>query len=59
LTATLPPRRELAFMATIDMDPSEVRMIRESTVRPNIRYSVITYDGEMETLRHIINGKLA
>jgi superfamily II DNA helicase RecQ len=34
-------------------------MIRESTVRPNIRYSVITYNGEMETLRHIINGKLA
>ena len=34
-------------------------MIRESTVRPNIRYSVITYDGEVETLRHIINGKLA
>jgi superfamily II DNA helicase RecQ len=59
LTATLPPRREPAFMATMDMDPSEVRMIRESTVRPNIRYSVITYDGEIETLRHIINGKLA
>jgi hypothetical protein len=46
-------------MATIDIDPSEVRMIRESTVRPNIRYSVITYDGEIETLRHIINSKLA
>jgi superfamily II DNA helicase RecQ len=59
LTATLPPRRELAFIATIDIDPSEVRIIRESTVRPNIRYSVITYDGEIETLRHIINGKLA
>jgi superfamily II DNA helicase RecQ len=59
LIATLPPRREPAFIATIDIDPSEVRMIRESTVRPNIRYSVITYDSEMETLRHIINGKLA
>jgi hypothetical protein len=46
-------------MATMDIDPSEVRIIRESTVRPNILYSVITYDGEMETLRHIINGKLA
>jgi superfamily II DNA helicase RecQ len=59
LTATLPPRREPAFMSTMDMQPSEVRMIRESTVRPNIRYSVITYDGEVETLRHIVNGKLA
>ncbi|KAL1582253.1 hypothetical protein WHR41_09118 [Cladosporium halotolerans] len=56
LTATLPPRREPAFMSTMDMEPSEVRMIRESTVRPNIGYSVITYDGEVETLRHIING---
>jgi superfamily II DNA helicase RecQ len=59
LTATLPPRREPAFMSTMDMEPSEVRMIRESTVRPNIGYSVITYDGEVETLRYIINGKLA
>ncbi|XP_022163480.1 uncharacterized protein LOC111028984 [Myzus persicae] len=58
LTATLPPRREPAFMSTMDMQPSEVRMVRESTVRPNIRYSVITYDDEVETLRHIINGKL-
>jgi hypothetical protein len=41
------------------MDPSEVCIVRESTVRPNIWYSVITYDGEVETLRHIINGKLA
>lgn len=59
LKATLPPRREPAFMSTMDMEPSEVRMIRESTVRPNIGYSVITYDGEVETLRQIINGKLA
>jgi hypothetical protein len=34
-------------------------MIRESTVRPNIRYSVTTYDGEVETLQHIINSKLS
>jgi superfamily II DNA helicase RecQ len=59
LTATLPPRREPVFMSTMDMEPSEVRIIRESTVRPNIGYSVITYDGEVETLRQIINGKLA
>jgi len=59
LTATLPPRREPAFMSTMNMQPSEVCMIRESTVRPNIRYSVITYDGEVETLRHIIDSKMA
>jgi superfamily II DNA helicase RecQ len=53
LTATLPLRREPVFMSTIDMEPSEVRIIRESIVRPNIGYSVITYDGEVETLRHI------
>jgi hypothetical protein len=46
-------------MSTIDIEPSEVRIIREPTVRPNIGYSVITYDGEVETLRHIIDGKLA
>jgi ERCC4-related helicase len=46
-------------MSTMDIEPSEVRMIREPTVRPNIRYSVIIYDGEVETLRHIIDGKLA
>lgn len=46
-------------MSTIDMEPSEVRIIRESTIRPNIGYSVITYDSKVETLRHIINGKLA
>lgn len=59
LTATLLPQREPAFMSTMDMQLSEVHMIRESTVRPNIRYSVITYDGEVETLQHIVKGKLA
>jgi hypothetical protein len=37
-------------MSTIDIEPSEVRIIRESTVRPNIRYSVIAYDSEVEIL---------
>jgi superfamily II DNA helicase RecQ len=59
LTATLLLRREPAFMSIMDMEPSEVCMIRESTVRPNIRYSVIAYDGEVETLRQVIDGKLA
>jgi hypothetical protein len=59
LIATLLLQRELAFMSTMDIEPSEVRMIREPTVRPNIGYSVITYDGEVETLQHIINSKLA
>jgi superfamily II DNA helicase RecQ len=59
LTATLLPQRELAFMSIIDMEPSKVRIIRESTVRPNIQYSVITYDGKVETLQQVIDGKLA
>ena len=59
LTATLPPRREPAFMSVMDMEPDEVSIIREPTTRPNIRYSVITYDGETETLRRIIDGRLA
>jgi hypothetical protein len=46
-------------MSTIDIEPSEVHMIRESTMRPNIRYSVIAYDSEVEMLRQVIDGKLA
>jgi hypothetical protein len=37
-------------MSTIDIEPSKVRIIREPTMRPNIGYSVITYDSEVETL---------
>ena len=59
LTATLLPQREPAFMSVMDMEPDEVSIIREPTTRPNIRYSVITYDGETETLRRIIDGRLA
>jgi superfamily II DNA helicase RecQ len=59
LTATLPPRREPAFMCVMDIEPDEVSIIREPTTRPNIRYSVVTYDGEAETLRGIIDGRLA
>jgi superfamily II DNA helicase RecQ len=58
LTATLPPRHEPAFMSTMDMEPSGAHMIRESTPRPNIRYSVITYDGGVDTLQQVIDGKL-
>ena len=36
LTATLPPRQEGAFMSTMQIEPSEVKIIRQSTVRPNI-----------------------
>jgi hypothetical protein len=59
LIATLLLQREPAFMSTIDIEPSKVHMIREPTMRPNIGYSMITYDSEVETLRHIIDGKLA
>ena len=59
MIATLPLRRELAFILVIDIEPDEVSIIREPTTRPNIRYSVITYNGETETLRRIIDGRLA
>jgi superfamily II DNA helicase RecQ len=59
LTATLPPRCESAFIATLDIAPSEVFIIRESTVRPNIRYRVVPYDGESATLQQMIADKLA
>ena len=55
----MPPRRELVFISVIDIEPDEASIIREPTTRPNIRYSVITYDGETETLRRIIDGRLA
>jgi hypothetical protein len=45
------PRQEPVFMSIIDMEPSEVHMIQESTMQPNIQYSVIAYDGEVETLQ--------
>ncbi|KAK3619759.1 hypothetical protein LTR22_025864 [Elasticomyces elasticus] len=48
LTAALPPQREIAFMSTMDIEPAEVNIIREITVRPNIAYSVVAYDGRNE-----------
>ena len=46
-------------MLVINIEPDEVSIIREPTTRPNIRYSVIIYNGETETLRRIIDGRLA
>lgn len=46
-------------MSAMDMEHSEVYMIRESTVRANIRYSITTDDGEVEMLRQVVDSKLA
>ena len=35
-------------MRVMDIEPREVRIIRESTVRENIGYSVVAYDGAEE-----------
>ncbi|KAK6433365.1 hypothetical protein LTR95_010457 [Oleoguttula sp. CCFEE 5521] len=48
LTATLPPRREVTFMSAMDIQPAEARIVRENTVRSNIAYSVVAYDGKEE-----------
>ena len=41
LTATLPPCDESQLISRMFWRPDEVRMIRASTVRPNIEYSVV------------------
>lgn len=60
LTATLPPRREDAFMSAIDIDRGDVVIVRESTVRPNIAYSVTGYEGkeEMDIVRRTVDAKM-
>jgi superfamily II DNA helicase RecQ len=40
LTATMPPRDEPQFWTTIGFDPTNVTIIRATTVRPNIRYNI-------------------
>ena len=61
LTATLPPRREVTFMSTMDIEPAETKIIRESTVRSNIAYSVIAYNGKEEDafIAAAVEAKLA
>ncbi|KAH7109571.1 hypothetical protein B0J13DRAFT_663600 [Dactylonectria estremocensis] len=47
LTATLKPSQEKALFAALRFIPERVRMFREPTTRPNIRYRVIILeDGE-------------
>lgn len=47
LTATLKPTQEKALFAALRFIPERVRMFREPTTRPNIRYRVIILeDGE-------------
>jgi superfamily II DNA helicase RecQ len=41
LTATLPPSEEERLFRRMYWQREEVRLIRASTVRPNIKYSVV------------------
>ncbi|KAK5108236.1 hypothetical protein LTR85_005380 [Meristemomyces frigidus] len=61
LTATLPPSNEPAFFEAIGVPPQEISIIRESTVRPNIAYSVVPYtrEDEDEEVRRLVKEKLA
>lgn len=61
LTATSPPWCEATFLRVMDVGPSEVKIVRESTVRPNIAYSVVAYDGVEENVfvAATIQAKLA
>ena len=48
LTATLPPYDESQLISRMFWQPNEVRMIRASTVRPNIEYSVVQGSREFQ-----------
>lgn len=45
LTATLPPRDEAEFFATLHLDPGKALVVRGRTDRPNIGYSVVAVPG--------------
>ena len=48
-------------MSIMDMEPADVHIVRESTVRSNIAYSVIAYDGarEDEFVGQMVKAKLS
>nr|POE87058.1 atp-dependent dna helicase tlh1 [Quercus suber] len=61
LTATLPPKRQDEFLEKMDMQVPRLAILRDSTVRPNIAYSVEEYDAndEVEFLRRLVEQKKA
>lgn len=46
LTATLPPAKQAEFMSAMDIDEKEGCILRESTTRANIAYSIREYNSE-------------
>lgn len=60
LTATLPPSDEPAFFAAIGVEQRQMHMIRESTIRPNIAYSIVQFEKrwEDEAVRELVERKL-
>lgn len=50
LTATLPPKDEPEFMNIMKVCAEDVHILRASTSRPNIEYSVIEYNESIESI---------
>lgn len=48
LTATLPPADEQRFLAAMTSKTEEVQILRDTTTRPNIQYSVVEFEREAE-----------
>ena len=58
-TATLPPRKEDAFFATMGLDRRDTTIIRDATTRANIAYSVQEVESEQweERMKEIVEQK--
>jgi hypothetical protein len=61
LTATLPPSKQDVFLEKMDMRVDGSKVLRDSTVRPNIAYRIEEYDAEdeVEFLRELVEQKKA
>ena len=46
MTATLPPRKEDAFFAAMQLDRRDTTVVREATTRANIAYNVQEIESE-------------
>lgn len=61
LTATLPPSEEEAWLSIVGVARKDMHMIRETTSRANIAYSVVTYNvkEEEQRVKALVERKLA
>ena len=59
LTATLPPTEEERFLQVIGMKREELQILRDTTTRPNIQYSIIEFkrEEEEEVIRELVGRK--